>query len=181
MDRVYTAEEVAERLQLTPRHVIKLGRRHGACSVMGRAYRFTEADVLAILEATRAEPQREKHVVVSTYNPRFITRGHSDMADCFRAPMTVDVRVFQVLRKISSLRSPTNPLTIERCGERTIDLLLSKHYIEIVGTTHQDRRLVRVTEAGAKVVKDVQAWERKYGVDATTAPQIFRRPVRKEP
>jgi hypothetical protein len=58
LDNIYTAAEAAERLRLTTRGVIKLGREHGLCSRRGRDYLFSEADLLALWEIMR-EPPRE--------------------------------------------------------------------------------------------------------------------------
>ena len=58
LDTIYTADEAAERLRLTNRGVIKLGRKYGLCSRRGRDYLFSEADMLALWEVLR-EPKRK--------------------------------------------------------------------------------------------------------------------------
>ncbi|BBD37014.1 hypothetical protein Amn_18940 [Aminobacter sp. Y103A] len=54
---ILTAEEAAERLRITKRAVIKMGRQLGACSRSGRCYLFSEQDVLDIWEAMRVTPK----------------------------------------------------------------------------------------------------------------------------
>ncbi|RVG87509.1 helix-turn-helix domain-containing protein [Sinorhizobium meliloti] len=56
LDKVYTTDEAAERLRVTRRTVIKLGRDLGSCSVIGREYFFSERDLLDIWQAQRAIP-----------------------------------------------------------------------------------------------------------------------------
>jgi len=57
LNTIYTAVEAAERLRLTNRGVIKLGRQYGLCSRRGRDYLFSEQDLLALWEALR-EPAK---------------------------------------------------------------------------------------------------------------------------
>jgi excisionase family DNA binding protein len=52
--KVFTPDEAAEKLQISKNMVVKIGRKLGACSVFGRHYRFDEADLAAIWEASRA-------------------------------------------------------------------------------------------------------------------------------
>ncbi|MDW9544270.1 hypothetical protein GOA55_19005 [Sinorhizobium meliloti] len=56
LDRIYTTDEAAERLRVTRRTMIKLGRDLGSCSVIGREYFFSERDLLDIWQAQRAIP-----------------------------------------------------------------------------------------------------------------------------
>lgn len=58
LDKIFTAEEAAERLRITNRALIKFARDIGACSVINRKYLFSEADLLTIWQALRAEPIR---------------------------------------------------------------------------------------------------------------------------
>lgn len=60
LDKIYTADEAAERLRTTRRLIIKVGRELGACSVLQREYLFSEADLLKIWHAKRALPVRGK-------------------------------------------------------------------------------------------------------------------------
>lgn len=53
LDKIYTADEAAERLRLTNRGLIKIAKRHGHCSRSGRDYLFSEADLLALWQAMR--------------------------------------------------------------------------------------------------------------------------------
>ncbi|WP_210190405.1 helix-turn-helix domain-containing protein [Ensifer aridi] len=56
LDKIYTTDEAAERLRVTRRTMIKLGRELGSCSVIGREYFFSERDLLDIWQAQRAMP-----------------------------------------------------------------------------------------------------------------------------
>lgn len=58
LDNIYTADEAAERLRLTNRGVIKLGKAYGLCSRRGRDYLFSEADIQALWEVMR-EPAKQ--------------------------------------------------------------------------------------------------------------------------
>ncbi|WP_391564523.1 helix-turn-helix domain-containing protein [Sinorhizobium meliloti] len=56
LDKIYTTDEAAERLRVSRRTVIKLGRDLGSCSVIGREYFFSERDLFDIWQAQRAKP-----------------------------------------------------------------------------------------------------------------------------
>ncbi|WEX76861.1 helix-turn-helix domain-containing protein [Sinorhizobium numidicum] len=56
LDAIYTATEAAERLRVTRRTIIKLGRDLGACSKISDEYLFSEKDLLDIWQAQRAMP-----------------------------------------------------------------------------------------------------------------------------
>ncbi|WP_376742147.1 helix-turn-helix domain-containing protein [Ensifer canadensis] len=56
LDTIYTTDEAAERLRVTRRTMIKLGRYLGSCSMIGRDYFFSERDLLDIWQAQRAMP-----------------------------------------------------------------------------------------------------------------------------
>ncbi|MEY9629908.1 helix-turn-helix domain-containing protein [Sinorhizobium fredii] len=56
LDMIYTATEAAERLRVTRRTIIKLGRDLSSCSRIGREYFFSERDLLDIWQARRALP-----------------------------------------------------------------------------------------------------------------------------
>ncbi|MDW9473632.1 helix-turn-helix domain-containing protein [Sinorhizobium medicae] len=56
LDTIYTTDEAAERLRVTRRTMIKLGRDLGSCSMIGRQYFFSERDLLDIWQAQRAMP-----------------------------------------------------------------------------------------------------------------------------
>lgn len=56
LDKIYTTDEAAERLRVTRRTMIKLGRDLGSCSMIGREYFFSERDLLNIWQAQRAMP-----------------------------------------------------------------------------------------------------------------------------
>lgn len=56
LDTIYTSDEAAERLRVSRRMMIKLGRDLGSCSRIGREYFFSEGDLLDIWQAQRAMP-----------------------------------------------------------------------------------------------------------------------------
>ncbi|WP_437408076.1 helix-turn-helix domain-containing protein [Sinorhizobium meliloti] len=56
LDKIYTTDEAAERLRVSRRTMIKLGRDLGSCSMIGRDYFFSERDLLDIWQAQRAMP-----------------------------------------------------------------------------------------------------------------------------
>lgn len=56
LDKIYTTDEAAQRLRVTRRTMIKLGRDLGSCSMIGREYFFSERDLLDIWQAQRAMP-----------------------------------------------------------------------------------------------------------------------------
>lgn len=65
LDKVYTADEAAERLRVTRRTMIKLGRALGSCSAIGREYFFSERDLLDIWQAQRAIPKTSQGSAVN--------------------------------------------------------------------------------------------------------------------
>lgn len=67
LDTIYNADEAAERLRLTNRGVIKLGREYGLCSRVGRDYLFSEADLLALWEVMREPAKAPKPPSVKPY------------------------------------------------------------------------------------------------------------------
>ncbi|MBB3743760.1 excisionase family DNA binding protein [Rhizobium sp. BK591] len=67
LDTIYTADEAAERLRLTNRGVIKLGKAHGLCSRVGRDYLFSEQDLLALWEVMREPARQPKPPAVKPY------------------------------------------------------------------------------------------------------------------
>lgn len=56
LDKIHTTDEAAQRLRVTRRTMIKLGRDLGSCSMIGREYFFSERDLLDIWQAQRAMP-----------------------------------------------------------------------------------------------------------------------------
>lgn len=86
LDTIYTANEAAERLRLTARGIIKLGRQYGLCSRRGRDYLFSESDLLGLWEVLR-EPERA---------PRPAT---------VKAPQS-DLRLYETLQKLTKKRRP---------------------------------------------------------------------------
>ncbi|WP_162137870.1 hypothetical protein [Sinorhizobium fredii] len=70
LDKSYTTDEAAERLRVTRRTMIKLGRDLGSCSKMGREDFFSERDLLDIWQAQRAMPTSSQGRAVSTARRR---------------------------------------------------------------------------------------------------------------
>ncbi|MBA1346011.1 helix-turn-helix domain-containing protein [Rhizobium sp. WYCCWR 11146] len=67
LDIIYTADEAAERLRLTNRGVIKLGKAYGLCSRVGRDYLFSEQDLLALWEVMREPAKVPKPPTVKAF------------------------------------------------------------------------------------------------------------------
>ncbi|WP_455918872.1 hypothetical protein [Ensifer canadensis] len=82
LDTIYTADEAAERLRLTNRGVIKLGKQYGLCSRSGRNYLFSESDLLALWEVLREPPKVSKLPTV-------------------KAPRS-DLRLYETLQKLTA-------------------------------------------------------------------------------
>lgn len=53
LGRIYSLDEAAAYLRASKQAVARTARKHGLCSVFGRAIRFSESDVLAIWDAMR--------------------------------------------------------------------------------------------------------------------------------
>ena len=76
----FTAREVAEQLRCSERALRSLARRLGACHVLGKAMWFTEADILAIQEATRPCPSPSSSAATSgTTAAPLPTGGYEDL------------------------------------------------------------------------------------------------------
>ena len=56
LDIIYTADEAAEKLKLTRRAVITNGKRYGLCFEVGRHVRFTETQLVKLVEAMQFKP-----------------------------------------------------------------------------------------------------------------------------
>ncbi|MFF0919064.1 hypothetical protein ACFYE8_05105 [Rhizobium leguminosarum] len=67
LDTIYTADEAAERLRLTNRGVIKLGKAYGLCSRRGRDYLFSGADLLALWQVLREPAKVPKPPTVKAF------------------------------------------------------------------------------------------------------------------
>lgn len=50
-EKVYTLEEAAEAMRMTPRGVAKVGKKHGCCMVAGRKILFTAEHLAKLQEA----------------------------------------------------------------------------------------------------------------------------------
>lgn len=53
LGKIYSLDEAAEYLRASKQAVARTARKHGLCSVFGRAIRFSDSDVLAIWDAMR--------------------------------------------------------------------------------------------------------------------------------
>ncbi|MDX0426891.1 hypothetical protein BMJ32_13145 [Sinorhizobium medicae] len=65
LDTIYTTDEAAERLRVSRRTMIKLGRDLGLCSMIGREYFFSERDLFDIWQAQRAMPTSSEERAVN--------------------------------------------------------------------------------------------------------------------
>lgn len=93
LDTIYTTDEAAERLRVSRRTMIKLGRDLGACSMIGREYFFSEHDLLDIWQAQRAMPTNSRGRAISVKGPLSDVRLHHSLQ--------------QLTQKMRRRRSPT--------------------------------------------------------------------------
>lgn len=161
VDNIYTTDEAAARLRLTRRALIKIARRSGHCSRVGRDYLFSEADLLAIWQDMR-EPAQEPQPRTFTAPMRSPSGTLEDlkwMADS--PPTSVDRRVLGVLRWLDKQKEPKTYAQIDRCGPRTVNLLLAKSMVSNCGVDDDGLVRVSITTAGRDQLKIVERWKRK--------------------
>lgn len=155
LDTIYTAEEAAERLRLTSRGVIKLGRQYGLCSRRGRDYLFSEADILELWQVMR-EPAKERKP------PTVHVRAHESSLEelrwLFRPRVPVDCREFGVLRLLSKQRAPCTHKRLERAGPRTIEKLLKLGFAVEVERDEEQNPKIRITPEGRDQIAIVDRW-----------------------
>lgn len=70
LDTIYTADEAADRLRLSKRAVIKLGKKYGLCSVFSRSVLFSERDLLELWQILREPPKAPKPADLRATHPR---------------------------------------------------------------------------------------------------------------
>lgn len=63
LPRIWTLDEAAEYLRMTPRALAKIARRIGACSINGRDLLLSDDDIRAVWEEMRAPPRGERRAV----------------------------------------------------------------------------------------------------------------------
>lgn len=163
LDTIYTAEEAAERLRLTSRGVIKLGREYGLCSRRGRDYLFSEADILELWQVMR-EPAKERKPLTVKIAPTMDLL--KDIAWRFGPSCSVDRRQMEVLRALAGSRRPLTHKQISRAGPRTIDTFLDRGLAIEVGRDDQGDKKVSITAKGREKIAVVDRWielRRKHG------------------
>lgn len=162
LDTVYTADEAAERLRLTKRAVMKLGRELGACSKIGRAFLFSEEDLLTIWKSTRAEPTRElpRHPVVPSRARGSAYDRLLDVAtwESHSPPTSVDRRVLHVLAWLSKQSLPKSHSQVDRAGKPTIEDLLRRGMVRETGRDPEGNKLVVITETGREEIRIAEKW-----------------------
>ncbi len=154
LDTIYTAEEAAERLRLTNRGVIKLGRQYGLCSRRGRDYLFSEADILELWQVMREPAKSPKPASVKAAP----TLDLKDIAWRFGPSCSVDRRQMDVLRALAGSRRPLTHKQISGAGPRTIDTFLSAGLAVEVGRDEQGDKRVSITEKGREQIAIVDRW-----------------------
>jgi hypothetical protein len=160
LDQIYTADEAAARLRLSNRALIKIARKSGHCSRVGRDYLFSEADLLAIWQDMRepaAAPRMLKHNVPLP-SPLAI---EEDLRWMFGPPVRVDRRVIRVLECIDRQKEPKTYLDIKDCGARTIEELLEKGLVRSCGVNSIGQTKVVITPLGKDEVRTYERWKRK--------------------
>lgn len=160
LDSVYTATEAAERLRLTKRAVIKLGKRHACCSVAGRNVLFSERDLLALWEALR-EPatSRMSAVVTSALRSKSSLEELRWMAS--RPPTKADRRVLGILRWLDRQPDGKTYKQIDRAGARTIEAMRQQGFVTECGVDEEGLVRVRIAPAGRDELKIAERWARK--------------------
>ena len=64
--RIWTLQEAAEYLKMTPRALALIAKRVGACSVRSRSILFSDEDIKIVWEEIRAEPKEPRRRTVSS-------------------------------------------------------------------------------------------------------------------
>lgn len=160
LDSIYTAEEAAERLRVTTRNVIKLGKKYGTCSMVGTKYLFSEEDLLRLWAAIRVEPATARSVLEPTQ--RVDAWFKDDLEWVFSRPRTLaDRRVMGVLKQLYEHREPKTHKDLDRSGPRTIEMLLEKGLVVNCGTDSRGATLVKISDAGVEQIKIAERWAKK--------------------
>ncbi|MGW9949815.1 hypothetical protein J2W92_005166 [Rhizobium leguminosarum] len=152
MDTIYTADEAAERLRLTNRGVIKLGKAFGLCSRRGRDYLFSEADLLALWEVLREPPKQRKPQAVKVAPMGDWMKENSWL---FRPSVSVDGRQMAVLRYLSSQKAPRSCKDIKRAGPRTVESFLKQGFVVERARSAQGDPMIVITDKGREQIAKV--------------------------
>ncbi|MBB6224594.1 helix-turn-helix domain-containing protein [Rhizobium leguminosarum] len=155
LDKVYTADEAAERLRLTNRGVIKIARKYGCCSRVGRDYLFSEQDLLALWEAIREPATSPKPATVKVAPVGDWMKENSWM---FRPSVSVDGREMAVLRFLSSQKGPRSCKQINRAGPRTVESFLKQGFVEERARDAEGNPLIVITDKGREQIAKVDRW-----------------------
>ncbi|MBB3523052.1 hypothetical protein [Rhizobium sp. BK456] len=155
LDKIYTADEAAERLRLTNRGLIKLGKAYGLCSRRGREYLFSEADILGLWEVLREPPKQPKPPSVKA-----APLGDFWKENFWRfAPsVAVDRREIAVLRFLSSQRAPRSCNQIKRAGPRTVESFLKQGFVVERARDAQCDPMIVITDEGREQITKVDRW-----------------------
>lgn len=166
LDTIYTTDEAAERLRVSRRMMIKLGRKWGICSRVGTKYLFSEEDLLKIWTAIREAPT-ESTPAATIAAP---TWYKEDLDWVFSRPQTaVDRRVLGILRWLNLQSEAKTYKQIDRAGPRTIETMLQQGLVVSCGVDDQGLTQVRIDDKGKEQIKIAERWARKrkaHGKDA---------------
>ncbi|MBY5785302.1 hypothetical protein HFN62_16420 [Rhizobium leguminosarum] len=155
LDTIYTADEAAERLRLTNRGVIRLGKAHGLCSRVGRDYLFSEQDLLALWEVMR-EPAKQPKPQSVKVAP--IGDWMKEKSWLFRPSISVNGREMAVLRFLSSQKVPRSCKDINRAGPRTVESFLKQGFVEERARSAQGDPMIVITDQGREQIAKVDRW-----------------------
>ncbi|PBB93196.1 hypothetical protein CK215_04255 [Mesorhizobium sp. WSM3864] len=162
LDSIYKADEAAERMRVTKRALIKLARKHGACSRVGREYLFSESDLLAIWQAIREPAAGSTFGLNDSTGPLDRHTPEDELKWLVaRPPTSVDRRVIGVLRYLDRQTEPLTYNEIQRAGENTILRLLQKNLVKHCGLDCSGSVRVRITPEGREQLKIVERWLQK--------------------
>lgn len=164
LEKIYTADEVAERLRLKRRVLLNLARKHGACSRAGREYLFSEDDVLAIWQAMREPPATSRSVTTVLSSTTSSHRGGYDneLAWLLSGPPTsVDRRVLRVLMWLDRQKDPKTHKQIKDAGPKTIELLIEKGFVQRRGVDDSGVDRVKISPEGRDQLKIFDKWRRR--------------------
>lgn len=155
LDTIYTADEAAERLRLTNRGVIKLGKSYGLCSRRGRDYLFSEADLLALWEVLREPPKQPMPPTVKAAPLGDFWKKNSWLFD---PPISVDRREMAVLRFLSSQNGPRSRHQIKRAGPRTVESFLKQGFVVERARDAQGEPMIAIADKGREQIAKVDRW-----------------------
>jgi hypothetical protein len=177
LDKIYTAEEAAERLRMTKRAVIRLGRAHGFYSQDRRNFFFSEADLLGIWQAIRKEPREPRRAVhVRLGGPEAAWKRLRELCQT-KPPGKSDKRELEILAWLAEQRVPKTYKQIERAGEKTIEQLLRFGLVEQTGEDANGLKLVRISKEGRNEVRAADRWYEKRPQERQYAPPRWRNPA----